>query len=151
MREPALADEELEHRANRPDRLQHLARVRERVSRTEEAALATDKTDDRAPVRREGTLAHAAFVPWNHEALIDGARVEERLAKRPRLRFVLGQLRHTASVAAGRVLGLPCPRRDVWRRFETLGSYASRATRAGVGRSAEPAKVGGKLGTSPGT
>lgn len=53
MGEPALADEELEHRAQRSDRLEHLPRICERVRRPEKAALAADETDNRAPVGRE--------------------------------------------------------------------------------------------------
>ena len=53
MGEPALADEELQHRAQRTDRFQHLPCVGERVGGTEKTALATDETDNRAAMRRE--------------------------------------------------------------------------------------------------
>jgi hypothetical protein len=46
--QPALADEELQHRAQRPDRFQRLASIGERVGGTEKTALATDKAHNRA-------------------------------------------------------------------------------------------------------
>ena len=55
-REPALADEELQHRAQRPDRLQHLLSIGQRVGRPEKTALPTDQANDRAAMRREPPL-----------------------------------------------------------------------------------------------
>jgi hypothetical protein len=109
--EPALGDEELEHRAQRADRLEDLARVGERVRGTEEAALATDKTDDGASVWRERPFAKTALPARDHEALIDPARVEECEAKRACLCFFLVQLGHTASLATARPIGLKRDRR----------------------------------------
>jgi hypothetical protein len=94
VREPTLADKELEHRAQRADRLKDLACIGERVSRTEETALPTDKADDGAPIWRETPTAQTAFAARDQEVLVDAARVEERSAKRARFRFLVLQLRH---------------------------------------------------------
>lgn len=77
----------------RPDRFQHQPGVSESVGSTEETALATGKADDRAAVGRE---AQVALETWDHESLIDTARVEERQPKRACLRgFPLARLSHT--------------------------------------------------------
>jgi hypothetical protein len=77
-RKPALADKELEHRAQRTDRLKDLARVSECVCGPEEAALATDEADDRAAVPRDSPPSQTALGAADQEILVDAAHVEER-------------------------------------------------------------------------
>ena len=96
VREPALADEELQHRAQWPDRFQHLPSIGKRVRGAEKTALAADETDNRAAMGREGPPPQAALEARDHEALVDTARVEERKPKRPRRRSFLARIGHTA-------------------------------------------------------
>lgn len=86
-REPALANEELEHRPQRPHGLKDLAIVGERVSGAEKAPLATNKTDDGASIRLQAPPSQASLAAWDLKPLIDAARVKECQAKRPRTRF----------------------------------------------------------------
>jgi hypothetical protein len=66
-REPTLADQELEHRAHRPDCLQDLSRVGERVGGAKKPTLSADETDDRAPVGREAPTTENTFVAGDYE------------------------------------------------------------------------------------
>ena len=100
--EPALADEELQHRAQRTDRFQHLPCVGERVNGTQKAALAADETDNRAPMGREGPSPQMALECGDHVALVDAAGVEEREPERSRLRRFLTHLRHAKEPTAHR-------------------------------------------------
>src|SRR5690348_13988463 len=95
-RDPALTDEELQHRAQWPDRFQHLPSIGERVYGTKKTALATDKTNNRSAMGREAPPPQAALETRDHEALIDTARGEECQPKRPCLSCFLVRLRHTA-------------------------------------------------------
>jgi hypothetical protein len=53
VREPALAHEELQHRAQWPNRFQHLLSIGERVGGAEKSALAAAKIDNRAAMGRK--------------------------------------------------------------------------------------------------
>src|SRR5258708_689837 len=98
-REPALANEELEHRPQRARwPLKDLAIVGERVSGTEKRRWPTYKTDDGALIRLQAPPSQASLAAWDLKALIDAARVKECQAKRPRTRFFVGQLGYIASL-----------------------------------------------------
>src|ERR1035441_521874 len=96
VREPALADEELQHRAQWPNRFQHLLTIGERVRGAEKSALAADEADNRAAMGREGPPPRAALEAQDHEVLVDTARVEQGKSKSPRRRSFLARIRHAA-------------------------------------------------------
>jgi len=57
--EPALADEEFQHRTQWADRFQHLSCVGERIRGAEKPALASNETDNRAAIGREPSTPQA--------------------------------------------------------------------------------------------
>jgi hypothetical protein len=68
--ELTLADEELQHRAQRADRFQRLPCVGERMNGTQKAALAADEADNRAPMRREAP-PQTTLERRDHVTLVD--------------------------------------------------------------------------------